>query len=46
MKIVEIRVHITQNTNANAGALGSNGVWLCPIVKKFGTALKQNLTES
>jgi len=40
-------VHITQNTNGNAGAL----IWAvmesdCALVKKFGTALKQNLTES
>jgi len=40
-------VHITQNTYGNGGAL----IWAvmesgCALVKKFGTAPKQNLTES
>jgi len=47
MKIVEIMVHITQNTYGNGGALKwavmESGFHL---VKKFGYAPKTNLTES
>jgi len=47
MKIVEIMVHIIQNTYGNGGAL----IWAvmesgCHLVKKFGTVPKQKLTES
>jgi len=43
MKIVEIVVQITQNTYGNGGTL----IWAvmesgCALVKKFGTAPKQN----
>jgi len=47
MRIVEIMVQITQNTFGNGGALiravMESGY---ALVKKFGTAPKQNLTES
>jgi len=47
VKFVKIMVQITQNTYGNGGAL----IWAvmesdCALVKKFGTAPKQNLTES
>jgi len=47
MKVVEIIVHIPQNTHGNGGAL----IWAvmesgCALVKNFGTAPKQNFTES
>jgi len=47
MEIVEIGVHFTQNACGSGGAL----IWAvmesgCALVKKCGTAPKQNLTES
>jgi hypothetical protein len=47
LKNVEVMVQITQNTYGNGGAL----IWAVMesgfhVVKKFGTAPKQNLTKS
>jgi len=45
MKTVEIMVHITQNTYGGAliWAVMESG---CALVEAFGTAPKQNITES
>jgi len=46
MKLVEIRVHITQNMEVEAPLYGTVMESGCTLVKKCGTAPKQNLTAS